>query len=327
MNDLATLRLAQKVIYRNQLEPPFNLQNLVQQYANVEFITFPENISADGISLGLKIKKRPDILINNIKPDTRQTFTLAHELGHILIPWHKGNIISHTQAAIDNYRYYKIEQEANLFAGEILFPTDWLIMNLKRFDSKIDWITYVLETCKGSLDALLVKITYLQYPLIVAYVGFNDDIKIYSSKTAPKFYGKVESLDDLSRKFCTYSSFEAGYICGKESLIIDFEGSISNSNTFKDWRTALDFLIEKTNLEHKKGSINSILAVAFNKYKDLSLPDLVNNVYRSFDGRPELESLILQSEFSDYVYLRCEEMKGNNHKSRKRRAPKLKKKK
>jgi hypothetical protein len=59
----------------------------------------------------------------------RERFTLAHELGHILIPWHIGTVlVSHIDdgGASTSSEYREMEAEANRFAAELLLPTEWV---------------------------------------------------------------------------------------------------------------------------------------------------------------------------------------------------------
>lgn len=130
-------KFACRLLERHNLIPPYNLEELVSLYAKVNFLDFPINTDADGVSLGLKQSDKPKIYINSSRYKVRQRFTLAHELGHVIIPWHIGNIVSHTDIKIsedrtnissqikgrEDYDYMEIESEANRFAAELLIPT------------------------------------------------------------------------------------------------------------------------------------------------------------------------------------------------------------
>lgn len=59
----------------------------------------------------------PVIFVKKQLSETRQTFTLAHELGHLLL--HKNSSIDDEN---DMYSYQGMEREANAFAGYLLFP-------------------------------------------------------------------------------------------------------------------------------------------------------------------------------------------------------------
>jgi hypothetical protein len=69
----------------------------------------------------------------------RQRFTIAHELGHILLPWHIGDaFLCETRSA----RGFDVqgdvvdpEPEANRFAAELLVPTEWLTARVASLGS------------------------------------------------------------------------------------------------------------------------------------------------------------------------------------------------
>ena len=73
----------------------------------------------------------PKIILNSeIVFEPRRRFTVAHEIGHICIPWHTGVDL----CSLDD-PYVKLqgqqmvntqELEANTFASELLMPTEWL---------------------------------------------------------------------------------------------------------------------------------------------------------------------------------------------------------
>ncbi len=126
---LPEIKMARKVIEKHALNVPFNLDALVKQYATVLYKYIPFD-GVDGICLHLKTAgKIPTIIVNQNTPYTRQKFTLAHELGHIIIPWHYGSIIDETDEANhnSNIAYWEVEREANRFASELLMPFHWIL--------------------------------------------------------------------------------------------------------------------------------------------------------------------------------------------------------
>jgi IrrE N-terminal-like domain len=119
--------LANLIIKRNNLQPGFDIKKLLNIYADLRFEEIPNGV--DGISINLKSKQnRPIVFISTKIPNVRQTFTMAHELGHIIIPWHIGAIVSHTNENHDytNSLYHDCEVEANRFAAELLMPSKWV---------------------------------------------------------------------------------------------------------------------------------------------------------------------------------------------------------
>lgn len=91
----------------------------------------------DGVSFLTK-KGYPVIIINKNFSNDRKRFTLAHELGHILM---------HYSFPIPSYRESEVEKEANRFASEFLMPKEAIrnqLYNLKLSDLgqlKTYWLT------------------------------------------------------------------------------------------------------------------------------------------------------------------------------------------
>jgi hypothetical protein len=115
--------LAQRVVTRFSLSPPVDVSTVARHYANVKYWTIP--LRVDGICLDLKrTGKRPTIIINIDQPRRRKRFTLAHELGHVLIPWHRGSL--YDEFTDSQSERGEMEGEANRFASELLMPSPWI---------------------------------------------------------------------------------------------------------------------------------------------------------------------------------------------------------
>jgi Zn-dependent peptidase ImmA (M78 family) len=71
------------------------------------------------------------ILINQLDPVSRQLFTLAHEIGHIILHKNLGNKIDFRSSLANTND--PTEKEANRFAAELLMPED---------DFKAQWRLY-----------------------------------------------------------------------------------------------------------------------------------------------------------------------------------------
>jgi Zn-dependent peptidase ImmA (M78 family) len=70
-------------------------------------------------------EKYPIIFVNNSMPDSRQIFTLFHELGHLLL-YHTGGIDFRSKEIVGTFQgyYFNIEVSCNSFANEFLVPQD-----------------------------------------------------------------------------------------------------------------------------------------------------------------------------------------------------------
>ncbi|QYK47104.1 MAG: ImmA/IrrE family metallo-endopeptidase [Phycisphaeraceae bacterium] len=122
-------RLARLVRLRASSIVPIELERLAAEYADVIIDDIP--IQCDGLLYFPEHRRRPLIILQRMSNAERRRFTLAHELGHLLIPWHIGERIhTHRQSLeyVSEYNdpYRRQEAEANRFASELLMPSDWL---------------------------------------------------------------------------------------------------------------------------------------------------------------------------------------------------------
>ena len=130
------------------LRPPVDVEELARNFADVEYDSIPG--SCDGLVLGLGGQRRkPLILIERAHHETRQRFTLAHELGHLLLPWHLGgNFACDTSGdQVEAWEASSYEPEANRFAAELLVPAAWLDQQIaeRGDDSVADLVSGVLS--------------------------------------------------------------------------------------------------------------------------------------------------------------------------------------
>jgi Zn-dependent peptidase ImmA (M78 family) len=107
---------------------------------------------------GLLLKNKDNariIISKNIPNRGRRYFTLAHEIGHFSIPSHTSN----TFECIPNpfYRGHIIENEANIFASELLLPERLIKPMLHKYKPDFESISELAEDCDTSLTATAIK--------------------------------------------------------------------------------------------------------------------------------------------------------------------------
>ena len=146
--------------------------------------TFP--IAADGLCLDLKIPGiRPRIWLNADIGYHRKRFTLAHEIGHIVIPWHTGSVFDNLDAGdpSEATEYGRLEAEANRFAAELLMPKSWVSSICTRAEHMSGAMHTILELADVSkLSAALRAAQCGPSGYLVA--GVRDGIVFWSGKTA-----------------------------------------------------------------------------------------------------------------------------------------------
>jgi hypothetical protein len=138
--------------------------------------------------LGLDGRRpKPLILVERSDHPTRQRFTLAHELGHLLLPWHLGGAFV-CDTATDRPDFSpaaNFEPEANRFAAELLLPSAWLDgLIASRDDEKVgDLVRRVLEAGVSTWVASFRLTERLPRGHVFAVVDSGDGKVVLSGET------------------------------------------------------------------------------------------------------------------------------------------------
>lgn len=307
-------KMAARVLKRKGLAPPYDLINLANSFGDVKFRSFP--FKADGITVGIGQQARPTIYINSDYPDTRQRFTLAHEIGHIVIPWHTGTVVSHLNPGSDDQDYWLMEQEANRFAAELLMPTEWLRQQYAESSSVENFFRKILLVTGASKEAVFYKIFKdLDAPIACARLDEVDGTISQLKRTRFAPHDEQGTLPRQAYKDIDHE-FEEFFIDGKAFCAWKFKGKEIAESDPREWREVLNQILDETNLQAKLGSINSIMSAAFDKYKHLEENEICGGVLRSFRQRDEIASFKEHELFEQYIIKRVKELKSRKPKKR-----------
>lgn len=147
---LAVLAAAQACV-----SPPVDIEALVRERADIEWDSIPRDCDALLLDLGGRYR----LIMSrerHVSPN-RTRFTLAHELGHLVIPWHGGSFFCNT--AMDAHFADAIrgtmEVEANRFASEMLVPTQWLAQRIGQLGELAESIAVAANDAQVSLEVAL----------------------------------------------------------------------------------------------------------------------------------------------------------------------------
>lgn len=130
---------------------------------------------------------RPLILVERSDHPTRQRFTLAHELGHLLLPWHLGGAFA-CDTATDHPDFSptaNFEPEANRFAAELLLPSAWLdaLISSRRDEKVGDLVRSVLGAGVSTWVASFRLTERLPRGHVFAVVDSGDGKVVLSGET------------------------------------------------------------------------------------------------------------------------------------------------
>lgn len=174
-NRLSLVRQRANKLYKKyDLSVPVNLDTIISE-KHID-VSYEENqVGIDGLC---QLQKNPPKIILNTEMtfEPRRRFTIAHEIGHICIPWHTGVdlcSLDDPYVRVQGQRMVNTQElEANVFASELLMPTEWLKqtyqLNTKNLSGLVEAICgtantsimacfYALENVLPAGDLFFVK--------------------------------------------------------------------------------------------------------------------------------------------------------------------------
>jgi Zn-dependent peptidase ImmA (M78 family) len=305
-------KLAQRVVEKYSLELPIDVEKLVSERAKLVFATIPVS-GVDGVCLNLKaLGKEQTVIVNVENPKSRQRFTLAHELGHILIPWHTGSVVDHLdpEETGEIEGYWAMEQEANDFAAELLIPSNWLEQNLCATENFARLHRQAAKECDVSLHAAGIRLVNI-LPKNVVYAVARDGVVEFSGRSE----GTLANAMPYDRPFNAdaYDYAESHYTttyAGREIHWWKLPQRISVRDVDeRDWRTILDEIVSDLGLadedEHGfKNSVNGIVAYANSAAKrtdDYSVSTVMAACIQRFKDRADFKSFTRHPAFEAFI--------------------------
>lgn len=310
------VNLAQRLCLRLGLNPPVDVEGLVRRYADLTAARFPMDVDVDGICLDLKIPcKRPRVIINSRKPKNRVRFTLAHELGHILIPWHMGSIVDETDVdenCIDDY--WQIENEANRFASELLMPEVWVKGQLQAASNPLVALYNVTEQAIVSVQAATIKIMNMlpEGQIIVQLDGGF----VISSMRSP---GTLASAPPIGTQVDSDAIFPWAYrwklgMRGRRFVWWTFPADVPLPaiQTAKEWREILDQMLidlAPPEIQQFKATLNGIIAFANgsvrkNRTEGAILSACLQRLHSNSTDNLYLEAFLAHDLFDEFIVAR-----------------------
>jgi len=310
------IKIAIRFAEKHKLEPPVDVVRLVSEYAHIEETNLP--IDADAISINLKKdNKKPSVFINKSVDSTRKRFTYAHELAHIIIPWHVGTVISHVthfETFTDDI-YKQIEAEANRFASEILLPTKWLKKQIRHLkDNPIDFIKKISGIADTSVISTTISVCNLLPQGYVFAILSNNGKVIYSGRSKDTV-APIPSQSDIItniRKHYEFASTVVEEQIGMFNHVWWHFGkqSVESTNTDnRDWHEILDTIIidckvPKDDIKHTIQSINGIIGAANGMHKDADVDGLYSIMLQRFSSRDHLTKIARHPDFKIFIIKR-----------------------
>lgn len=323
---LPEINFAKRLITKNKLSPPINVFRLAERYATIEVFDLPFDV--EGISLNLKVPcKTPQILLNSVFGNPqRLRFTIAHELGHVLIPWHIGTIIDADASeffdagVVGDYADPAVlDAEANRFASELLMPSEWLSTVLDPAADPEQLISTVSTRADVSYQAATIKIIQSLPPGFV-YVQISDFGEVSTSARSPGTVVSPPAWGTMIDPVTVYTFFSKRYqftLGGKSYIWWNFapENSEMTADDPRSWRELLDEMmhdlgVPASDMSAYKKRINSTIAYANSviKHESPLSEHLFSACIQRFDSHPELHPFVNHKSFKLFIAKKAQDL-------------------
>mgnify|MGYP000495320468 CR=1 FL=1 len=151
-------KIVREILNQNpDIKLPIPLEDIASA-AGISDIRYQSLDGLEGALVANEEKSEGIIAINNNAIQSRQRFTLGHELGHFLIPRHGHNmkctVKDLNKKANSKSKVLDIEAEANVFSSQLLMPPQLLIKrSLLDPSPSVSNIIQLKDTCNVSFQA------------------------------------------------------------------------------------------------------------------------------------------------------------------------------
>lgn len=309
MNKIAITNMVNLILNRNQINTlPVPIETIGSKYAEI----IKKDIPFDFDGLTFRDNGKDKIFLNNNVTSTRMRFTLAHEIGHVIIPWHTGIIADSDPNSCTEYNEFEIE--ANQFATELLLPSFIIEPLIESFLKNSNSILNLCKKISSEAQVSLLATTFRVFSFIEDESFFvvtdENNIIYYTNRSnnslsvLPALYDYFDiSLysEDYDFESFSYSGSIFYYLRKKES-----HHNMDPSNI--DWRETLTKILTTTDFsideQQQYRQIISGIFGAFNSMYGKKIDDyneFRDNLKLKFDGRPELTWLKQHELFNELL--------------------------
>jgi hypothetical protein len=323
-------RYARTLARALKLTVPVDVEGILNDRAEVEYDAFPAGVECDAVVLR-KQGHRARVVINQRAHGNRIRFTIAHELGHIVLPWQIGTLFCHAKIT---YRpsdglVGEIEKDAHQFASELLVPEDWLRTRLPLTDPKpvllSEALVEVAKTAQVSVIAAVLSAGRLMAPETLLVLT-QDDLVTYAI-SAP---GAKYLAPDKDSRFVAedYKLVGAGlgrvtYANGKVLHVVHFHPTTTPASSVLSTpakEILSEILQDLGAIGAERLKLQQVVAGVIGYANGLSGQDHPLSMLRQrFIGRSELRGIVTHPRFGEFLIQKAEELRDPLRKPRKRK--------
>ncbi len=136
-------QLVAEILRQNPEMPiPVPVEDLAR-LAGISRIEAFSSVGFEGALITNQTKSDGAIFFSSLSPRPRQRFTIGHELGHFLLPWHRQTSFQCTAEDISSRSKTEWEVQANQFSAELLMPA--LLVKRRMLQLKEPELAHILQ--------------------------------------------------------------------------------------------------------------------------------------------------------------------------------------
>lgn len=176
-------KLVDAIVRQN---PDLSLPVPIEELASLAGISKIESFASEGFSGALVTnaeKSDGAIFYSSRDPRPRQRFTIGHELGHFLLPWHRQSQFNCKPQDLSFGAKTGWEIEANRFSAELLMPRSLVMKRLHTQGSpELSHVTSLANTFETSLEMTARRyIELIEHPCAIIFS--KDNLVRYSIRS------------------------------------------------------------------------------------------------------------------------------------------------
>ncbi|NQD86633.1 ImmA/IrrE family metallo-endopeptidase [Paenarthrobacter sp. CM16] len=322
------------------LNPPIEIEKLVELHASVH--AFPSDIpNLDAVLLGLDASDN-HVFVNTQRSPKRRRFTMAHELGHILLPWHQAHELiceadnedhpddpdlSHKLPGSDpvSQEIRLQELEADAFAARTLVP--------KRFidsfgASHVPEMLEKLEAAEVSIPAGMRALAEGLPPGYVFVMLDDDDLVERVWRSGPEKSGVPSVLGiyrgtkiDTGQALRTLADHGWAWHYNRRIWWGRADIDLQVPEGSPEWRPILEKLcnsVTKNRAEANRmwASASAIGGALNNEVGEVKVERMAGLLALRLRRNEDLDPLVTSENFDEYVFSRARDLVLSAHKKR-----------
>lgn len=303
---------ARTVLHQFGLSPPVDLRRIVDGCAEIAFCSLPG--TADGVVVRRSGRKSLILVSKNLKL-RRRRFTIAHELGHVLLPWQLGMAACHADATYvaSRHAHMQMEAEANRFASELLVPSAWLREQMTGAENELPGLLFAAsDRCQvSSIVIVLAMAKASPFPAAACLIDTREG-RQYEQRTKGFPLGKTSAWWEKPDLIERAEGILRSETCGSY-LLHTLTFALPKQSRVRRPHLSSGELLKKilrgtSDAQRVESLVNGVIGAKNPRIQDLSLPERQQALRRALLAKEQCAVLTTHKLFDEFLAARVHEL-------------------